>query len=121
MFQSPAQMPPQTRPSGTAWPVDDAWRHKVKAEMKRAGIGMAEMARRIGCDPSALTVAFRSGTKTSRLREAIHRELGWLPPSMETSNDEILRRINHRWPSLTEEQRALVDKLVEQLLAGARR
>lgn len=88
--------------------------------MKAAGISPAEMARRIGCSPSALTVLFRPATRESRLVPGIHRELGRPAPSTVTSTDEILRRINARWPSLSREQRALVDHLVEQLASTKR-
>jgi hypothetical protein len=88
--------------------------------MKKAGISAAEMARRLPCSPSALTVLWRPGTRESRLVPGIHRELGWPPPSTVTSQDEVLRRINARWPSLTQDQRTLVDVLVEQL-GGNRR
>lgn len=116
-----SHMAPQTRPSGPHWPVDEAWKRGVKADMKKAGISKAEMARRIKCDPAALTVLFRAETKESRLVPQIHRELGRPPPTTVTSQDEVLRRINNRWPSLTAEQRALVDGLVEQLMANSRR
>lgn len=89
--------------------------------MKKAGISQAEMARRIHCKDSALTVLFRPSTKQSRLVPAIHRELGRPAPSTVTAHDEVLRRINTRWPSLSPEQRALVNALVEQLSGGARR
>lgn len=88
--------------------------------MKKAGISPAEMARRIKCTPGALTVLWRPETRESRLVPLIHRELGRPAPSTVTATDEILRRINARWSSLTEEQRAIVDALVEQL-AGNRR
>lgn len=88
--------------------------------MEKAGISPAEMARRIKCKDSALTVLWRPETKQSRLVPAIHRELGRPPPSTVTAHDEILRRINARWPSLSSEQRALVDNLVEQLMNGRR-
>jgi hypothetical protein len=111
----------QTRPNGPSWPVDDDWKKRVRADMEKAGISSdTELARRIGCSPSALTVLWRRGTKTSRLVPLIHRELGWPPPSTVTAPDEILRRINSRWSSLTKEQRALVDGLVEQLVSGRR-
>jgi hypothetical protein len=113
-------MAPQSRPSGQSWPVDAAWKRDTKRDMKAAGISPAEMARRLGCDPSAMTVLFRAETKQSRLVPGIHRELGRPPPSTVTTSDEVLRRINNRWPSLTAEQRALVDSLVEQLATNAR-
>lgn len=70
--------------------------------MKRAGISQAELARRIQCKDSALTVMFRPRTKQSRLVPAIHRELGRPAPSTITAHDEVLRRINTRWPSLSQ-------------------
>lgn len=114
-------MPPQSRPSGPYWPVDAGWKRSVRAEMKRLGISNAEMARRIGCQGSALTVIFRPETRQSRLVPLIHRELGRPPPSAVTASDEVLRRINNRWPDLTVEQRALVDSLVDQLVSGSKR
>jgi AraC-like DNA-binding protein len=110
----------QTRPSGPSWPVDEAWKRQVKLDMRLADISLAEMARRIKCSPSALTVLFREETKESRLVSGIHRELGRPAPAMQTNTDETLRRINMRWASLTKEQRALIDHLVEQLLSGSR-
>lgn len=114
-------MPRQTRPSGPSWPVDEAWKKSVKADMEKAGILPAEMARRIGCDPSALTNLWKPKTRESRLVPAIHRELGRPAPSTVTATDAILRRINARWSSLSEEQRAIVDALVEQLAGNRRR
>ena len=88
--------------------------------MDKAGITPAEMARRIGCQGSALTVLFRPETKQSRLVPLIHRELGRPPPSTVTASDEVLRRINARWPSLSTEQRSIIDALVDQLSNGKR-
>lgn len=116
MVASEYQMSLQTRPGGPAWPVDDEWKRETKSDMRKAGITPAELARRIGCTESALTVLFRPETKQSRLVPKIHRELGRPPPSTITATDEILRRINSRWPSLTRDQRVLVDNLVEQLM-----
>lgn len=121
MLNYPAQMPRQSRPSGPPYPVDEAWKRGVQADMKRAGISSAEMARRIKCSPGALTVLWRPRTRVSRLVPAIHRELGRPAPTTVTSHDEILRRINARWASLTEEQRAIVDALVEQLVGNRHR
>lgn len=39
---------------------------------------------------------------------------------MANTTDETLRRINIRWPSLSVDQRALVDNLVEQLVKNKR-
>jgi hypothetical protein len=39
---------------------------------------------------------------------------------MVNTTDDVLRRINMRWASLSREQRALVDHLVEQLAANKR-
>lgn len=116
-----ASMAPQSRPKGPNWPVDEAWKKGVRADMKKAGISSAEMARRLGCDPSAISVLWQTKTKQSRLVPGIHRELGRPPPTTVAAQDELLRRINNRWPSLTKEQRALVDDLVEQLIVGGRR
>lgn len=107
----------QTRPSGPSWPVDDAWKRGVLAEMAEAGISRSEMARRVGCKPSALTVLFGPETIQSRLVPAIHRELSRPAPSIVTASDEVLRRINRKWPSLSKEQRTLIDQMIDQLVA----
>jgi len=120
MVHSSQPMPRQSRPSGPSWPVDDAWKRGVQADMRKEGISSAEMSRRIGCTPGALTVLWRPETRESRLVPAIHRELGRPPPAMAITADEILRRINARWPSLSKEQRTLVDQLVDQLIASRR-
>ena len=99
------------------WPVDEAWKKAVRDDMKREGISQAEMARRIGCKQSALTVLFRAETKQSRLVPMIHRELGRSAPSTVSAPDEVLQRINRQWPALTKEQRTLVDDLVKALAA----
>lgn len=115
-------MAAQRRPKGPHWTVDDAWKRGVRADMERAGISSAELARRIGCSPSALTVLWRPETRESRLVPAIHRELGRSAPQpVATSTDEVLRRINRHWASLTAEQRELVDQLVDQLASGKHR
>lgn len=101
------------------WPVDQAWKTTVLADMRRLGISQAEMARRIGCKQSALTVLFRPETKQSRLVPLIHRELDRPAPSTVTAPDEVLRRINRQWPALSKEARALIADLVTQLAAGS--
>lgn len=109
-------MAAQTRPKGTHWTVDEAWKTGVRADMAKAGISSAELARRIGCSPSALTVLWRPATKESRLVPAIHRELGrGAPMPVPSTTDETLRKINRQWPALSKEGRALVEQLVEQL------
>jgi lambda repressor-like predicted transcriptional regulator len=117
-MNSAAAMAPQTRPKGTHWTVDESWKAGVRADMAKAGISSAELARRIGCSPSALTVLWRPETKESRLVPAIHRVLGRSQPQPVTAAvDDVLRKINRQWPQLTAEGRALVEQLVEQLSA----
>ena len=101
------------------WPVDDVWKATVRADMQRTGVSQAEMARRIGCKQSALTVLFRPETKQSRLVPLIHRELGRPAPSTVAAPDEVLRRINRLWSSLSKEARVLIDNLVVQLATGS--
>lgn len=115
MMRSALEMAKQRRPRGQGWPVDKEWKRRVLLAMAEQGIGRTELARRISCTPGAITVLFREITGYSKLVPAIHRELGWPPPSITTAPDELLRRINSRWPSLSTEQRALVDSLVAEL------
>jgi hypothetical protein len=107
-------MPRQTRPHGSWWPIDAEWKNSVRADMTKAGISPSEMARRIGCGSSAMTVLFREKTKLSRLVHAIHRELGRPSPEAVFASNRDLRRIDEAWPRLTTAQRALVISLVDE-------
>lgn len=114
-MELPAEMTRQTRTRGQNWPVDKEWKRRVLLAMDEQGISRTEMARRTGCTPGAITVLFRPVTGESKLVPAIHRELGWPPPTTTTASDEVLRRINAKWATLSKEQRDLVDNLVDQL------
>jgi DNA-binding CsgD family transcriptional regulator len=111
----------QSRPSGPGWPVDAKWKTDVRAAMEEAGISNSELGRRLGVSQSAVSQMLGRRSATSRLKPGVHRELGWPPPTSSGAPDEMLRRINHHWPSLTPEQRALVNQLVDTLAAATKR
>ena len=100
----------QRRPTGPAFAVDSDWKRDVKAAMKRQGISQADLASKIGVTPSAITVLFRPETKQTRLKPAIHRELGLVAPEVEPAveKDEALTRLLRAWSVLSDEERALL-------------
>jgi hypothetical protein len=108
----------QTRTRGPGWPISEAWKRRVKADMKARGITKAELARRIPCAEGSLTVLFRPKTRQSRLVPAIHQVLHWLRPTTVSSSDELWQRIDEMWPLLTREERELVLSLVDKLAAN---
>jgi predicted transcriptional regulator len=119
---SPFDMVRQRRPAGPAWTVDDSWKRDVKTAMKKAGISQADLAAKIGVTPSAITVLFRPETKQTRLKPAIHKVLGMLPPTSGAAitRDDAMNRLLRVWPTLSEEQRELVLATSEALAAKPR-
>lgn len=107
----------QRRPTGPAFPVDKTWKDDVRAAMKRKGISSADLALKIGVTKSALTVLFRPETKQTRLKPAIHRELGLVAPdnSPAIERDEAFSRLMRAWPSLSEDERHIVLATTEAL------
>jgi hypothetical protein len=103
----------QRRPFADFWPVDEQWKRRLQCEMKRRALSRGALAGKIKCDPSAITVLFRSRTKQSRLVVAIHRELGWLPPMTVPLGDSRLYRLIQSWPTLTVQQRDVLGQLAE--------
>lgn len=78
--------------------------------MVEQGISQADLARKIGCRPSALTALFKPETQQSRLVPKIHRVLGWPPPQKASAGkrDEARQRLERIWQELTPEQRELL-------------
>lgn len=66
--------------SSVAWPVDEAWKREIKAELRAAGISYACLAAIIGCSHSAVRNLFSGGAPTSRYVARIHYVLGRPPP-----------------------------------------
>ena len=110
-----ADMVRQSRPSGDQWPTAPRWKSEVRAAMKESGISNSEMGRRLGVSQPAISQMLGPNSRGSRLVPGVHRELGWPPPSSATAPDELLRRINHQWPSLSRDQREAVLRLVDLL------
>lgn len=98
----------QKRPRGPLWTVDDDWKRDVLAAMVSKGISRADLARRIGVAPAAMTVLFRPTTKQSRLVPAIHRELGMVETTSAVSaieRDDAFKRLQRIWKALSEKER----------------
>ncbi len=81
-------------PLGSAYPITDEWRAKVRARLDELKMSQAELARRVGCTPAAITNVLRDNKQTSLLPK-IHRVLGWddapLPETAVTapSNEKV--------------------------------
>jgi len=62
--------------TGAAYPISDEWRARVKIRLEELEMSQAELARRVGCTPAAITNVLRDN-KQSSLVPKIHRVLGW--------------------------------------------
>lgn len=63
------------------YPTPKDWRDKVLEAIGDRRGAQADLARKIGCTPSTLNELLSAG-KRSHLVPAIHRALGWPPPSL---------------------------------------
>ena len=98
------------RARGPYFPVDDDWKIAVRALMEKRGISQAEMARRVGASPAAITLLFKPDTVQSGLVAAVHRVLGLDPPGTTTitERDELRRRLDRVWRELSDVERELI-------------
>jgi transcriptional regulator with XRE-family HTH domain len=74
--------------SGQAHPVDDAWRARVEAELKKRGWSQADLAREIGAARSVISNLLSGLVKQSPYVPDIHAALGWTPPQGALANPE---------------------------------
>lgn len=110
------------------YPTPKDWRDKVIAALGPERGAQADLARKIGCSPSTLNELLNNG-KRSHLVPAIHKALGWDPPSLPAtgSSDQheievVLRKMGKRGRDLLKnlsalepEQLAVAVALIEQL------
>lgn len=101
---------------GTSWPVTEAWRLGVKADLRAAGISYADLADRIGANPGSIYLILNRGVPSSRFVPRIHEVLGRPPPIVMPSVDvdSMLRGICERWPLLSQADREAVASFVDQ-------
>lgn len=72
-------------PQGSAYPITEEWRVKVKLRLAELQMSQAELARRVGCTGAAITNVLRDNQQSS-LIPAIHMALGWdVAPLPETA------------------------------------
>ncbi len=71
-----------TRRSGQAYPIDDAWRRRVRDALARKGMSQADLARAAGCSPATISELLGGKSHESPLVPDIHEALGWSPPRM---------------------------------------
>lgn len=91
------------------WPATQEWKNKVLKLMRDKGISRAELSRRAGVSDAAITVLFRSTTKTSRLVPVVNGAVGLPPPAMTPVDlDERRAELDALWPSLSEDDRKLL-------------
>lgn len=103
----------QKHPDGPLEWVDDDWVARVKARMPEVEIpDQKRLAKKAGVSGGAITHAFKPGRKQIRIKGKIHAALGWPEPQRV---DEMLRKINERFPDLTEATQAAIFALVESV------
>lgn len=108
MLSSRLQMARQRRPRERYYSVDDAWRADIKALLEKRGISQAELARRIGCSPGAITLIFKPATVQSRLVRLIHKVLELQPPpeaATISERNDGKRRLDRIWDAIAPEDR----------------
>jgi transcriptional regulator with XRE-family HTH domain len=65
---------------GSAYPIDQEWRRRVRERLTEMGITQNELGRRARVSKAALSDALSNDSKQSTCVPAIHRALGWPPP-----------------------------------------
>jgi len=99
------------------WTVDDQWKRDVLEVMKKKGITRADLARLIGVGAPSLTLLFKAETRQTRLKPAIHKALGLIPPAPTPAveRDDAVTRLLRIWKELSDEQREHLLKTGELL------
>lgn len=114
----------QYHPRGELFSVDETWKERVRAELERRGWDQADLADQIPCSQATVTNLLKpakdGGSKQSRYARRILQIFGWpdtTGPVIAVVPDDALRRIQRKWPQLSEDERNLVSAMVESLTA----
>jgi transcriptional regulator with XRE-family HTH domain len=125
VFSYPAEMAGQTRsgerqihPTGDLITVDDAFKDRVRQELRERGWSQADLAEKISASPGGITGLLKPGTSQTRLYFRIIKLFGWADtsgPAGVTPLDDTLKRVTRKWPALTDADREIVRALVDSL------
>lgn len=116
----PPTKPPKTKTQ--RWPIDEAWKQRVLAELASRQWSQSDLARLVKSSQAAISLVLASGTDSSKLVPDIHRVFGWEPPrSASAPRTELQQRWEEAYERLltTSGEGAIeaVLRLAEQLHA----
>ena len=109
----------RSHPRGPSYPIDAVWRASVKKRLAELEMNQSDLARRIGASTAGVAILMNSRTHQSRLVPAIHRVLGWRPPSTSPESEAVsedLQRWEKLYHQLDESGRNLVMAMVDKIL-----
>ena len=96
------------------YPVTQAWRDLLEEKIKELDISQAELARRIGRTPAAITNVLHDN-RSSKLIPKIHAAVGWPRPPL--PEDVVPTKKNRFVTVLTAIGRELPEEILESTIA----
>lgn len=101
-----------------SYTITETWRRLVEARMLERGMGVNELAAKVGITHGAVSQMLKT-VKSSPHVAAIHEALGWPEPATSEDSideDERLAEIRHGWDSLSDPDRDHVLAMFRRLV-----
>lgn len=120
MARKPRSTERQVHPTGERFTVDDAFKDRVRAELKARGWSQADLAEKISAVPASVTNLLKPGRSQSRLVPRVLKAFGWVDttgPVVAVELDDALKRVQRSWGGLSEKDKQIALALVESLAA----
>jgi plasmid maintenance system antidote protein VapI len=104
----------------SAFPVDDAWRRRVRRALEERGLDQLGLAKAVKCSPSLISELLSGKTHSSEYVTDIHTTFGWTPPMPPTLPDDTQELVD-LWQDLSDLDKGRVLERVRMLVEAAKK